>query len=151
MKARRQDRRKRVPFGISRQKLNLDAAIDARLKKAELRPRWINDDESGRIAGAMEGGYDFVEADKDTVVGDEQQEKDLRIRKVVGKTREGKPQYAYLMAIKEEYYQEDQALKEAENAKVDEAIRGGKPQGVKDHGIPAEHGGTYVKNISYTP
>jgi hypothetical protein len=51
------------------------------------------------------------------------------------------------MAIPEKFYTEDQAAKEAVNLKVDQAIRGGNPRGLKPHGVPTELGGTYNKNI----
>ena len=146
----RQKRTERVPFGVLRRKLNLDPATEKRLKENNMIPRFVNDEDFGqRLKDAQSGGYEFVTADGTEKLGDisEQQERDRCIKKLVGTHRDGSPKFAYLMAIPEQFYEEDQAAKEAVNMKVDNAIRGGSPTGLKHHGVDPKHGGTYNKNI----
>lgn len=148
MAPRGKSRTERVPFGVMRQKMTIDQSTKKRLAAEGKVPRWINDDDHGqRIMQAMQGGYEHIQADE---VGGQPQE-DRRIRKLVGSNKDGSPKYAYLMAIEEKFYKEDQAKKEAVNSKVDTAIRGGNPTGLGHHGVSAEQGKTYVKNIDYTP
>jgi len=150
----RKKRTERVRFGGLKRKLNLDSATEKRIKADNLVPRFINDSDHGqRLRDAEAGGYKFIEAEGTEKVGDaeELQERDRRIRRLVGTNKDGSPQYAYLMGIPKEFYDEDQAEKEKENLKVDEAIRGGNPKGLKHHGIPRSQGDTYVKNVNYKP
>jgi hypothetical protein len=150
--ATKQDRRKRTPLGVQRKSLSLDEktlkALNGRV------PRWVNDDNHGqRISAALEGGYNFIESTGTEMVGDtvKSEESDRRIRKLVGTHKDNSPKYAYLMAIEKEFYDEDQARKEAENAKVDQTIKGGQPRGINDHGISPDQGRTFVKNVEYQP
>lgn len=144
-----ESRRKRAPFGVPKKKLNLDDATMQRLKDDGLVPRWVNDVGS-RIHEALAGDYNFVN-NPNVKVGDTEESVDARIRKQVGTQKTGEPLYAYLMAIKKEFYDEDQEAKEEINKKVDHAIRGGNPTGLKHHGINPELGGSTVKNIDYQP
>ncbi len=147
-------RTKRVPFGMARRKMNLDAATTIRLGKAKLVPRWINDDNHGnRLMQAAEGGYVFVTSDGSEYIGDalETPDKDRRISKLVGTHKDGKPLIAYLMAIPEKYKQEDDESKEAVNRMVDDAIRGGQPAGLQNHGVAPQMGGASVTKIDYKP
>jgi len=148
----RQDRRKRTPFGVARRKMTLDNDTAQRLKAAGKVPRWIKDD-GRRLMDAQEGGYEFVHPVGTEAVGEDAvlQERDLSMKMIVGKNKDGSPQYEYLMAIDKEFYDEDQARKEKNNAMVDEAIRGGNPAGLDHHGVKPEQGKTYVKDINYTP
>ena len=147
----RQDRRKRVPFGVRKLTMNVDAETKKRLEAEGKVPRWIND-EDDKLTLAQEGWYEFVESDG-IEVGDkgEKQEARRKVRKLLGKRKDGSPQYAYLMAIDREYYEEDQRAKEDVNMKVDEAIRAGKPKGLQSHGVGPSLGRTYVKNVEYNP
>jgi len=142
------DRKERVPFGIQRRKLNISTEMEKKLVGKVT--RWINDTDS-RISDAQAGGYEFVQ--EDIKVGDAKttMETDRRKRQRVGTNKDGSPQYSYLMAIKREFYEEDQAKKEETNKKVDLAIRGGAPTGLNHHGVSPNAGGTYVKNIDYQP
>lgn len=91
----------------------------------------IFNDSPGRIANAMSGGYDFVSPDevggtkenvvsRNTDIGD-------KVRFLVGRTEDGKePQYAYLMKIRQEWYDEDQKAVQAKVNATDDAIRNGK-------------------------
>lgn len=150
----RQDRKARVPFGVQRRKMTLDSATEARLKAEGKVPRWINDDDHGsRLQAAQDGSYEFLMAEGTEVVGDAQetQERDRRIRKLVGTHKDGSPKYAFLMAIPKELYDEDQAAKEEKNKLVDQAIKGGSPSGLGHHGVSPDKGGSYVKNVDYNP
>lgn len=151
---RKTNRRERVPFGVASLKMNLDSSTMERLKKEEKVPRWINDVDD-RIISAERGGYEFVDDSGHEAIktGDagEVQEQDRRIKRRVGKTKDGAPIIAYLMAIPKEYYDEDQAKKEEVNARVDQAIKGGTPPGLSGHGVSSTEGGAYVKNVDYQP
>ena len=150
----RAKRTERVPFGQARQKLSLGKELEDKLNAEGLRPYWFNDDDHGqRLQDAQNGGYEFVTADGDEEIGDDKkvQERDRKIKKLVGTHKDGRPKYAYLMAIKKEWYEEDQQLKEERNRMVDNAIRGGEPEGLQHHGVDPSKGGTYKKNINYKP
>jgi hypothetical protein len=141
-------RRKRVPFGVMRQKLSVDQKTLDDLKKKGKVPRWINDT-GNRLMEAQESGYEFVEnREKAIVTGTEEEEHDKRIRYQVGKDSNGLPTFAYLMAIKKQFYDEDQAEKERINAMVDQSIKAGSPGGVgpNDIGINPDKGNVNVKS-----
>lgn len=148
----RADRTKRQPFGVMRQKLSVDQGTIESLKKRGMKPRWFNDDGS-RVMDAINGGYEFVENHKDGIKLGTQETpaEDRRIKVLVGKSKNGAPVYAYLMAIKLEFYEEDQAGKEKTNKLVDDAIRGGSPRGLSPHGVPEQLGGSSVKEVQYSP
>ena len=151
-RTRANDRKERVPFGIKRKKMNLGEEIERKLKVQGKIPRWFNDTKD-RIRRALDAGYEFVEADDNTKVGDakELQDEDRRIRKVVGSWQDNKPIYAYLMAISKKYYEEDKLKKREINQRVEKTIKAGQPDGVPNHGVGSSHGSTYVKNVNYTP
>jgi hypothetical protein len=113
------------------------------------RMRWINDTADGRVQRAEDGGYGFVTADGTERIGEGQNgNSDLgsRISRIVGTKEDGTPLRAYLMAIDEEYYQEDQAAKQKEVDEIDAQIRSGSVGNTK----PGQDG-RYVKDISYKP
>jgi len=73
----------------------------------------IFNDEAGRVEQALATGYEFVEPheiDLETSrrVTETNGAVDNKIRHVVGKTEGNNAQYAYLMKIKKEYFDEDQ-------------------------------------------
>jgi len=121
----------RVPFGGPRLKLQLSDEDGKGFVARGTVPRWIND-QDGRLARAQSGGYSFVKPEHAGSLGQgalHAGNTDLgaRVSKVVSR---GEPVItAYLMEITKEYYDEDQALKETRNAKVDEALAGGKTGG----------------------
>ena len=126
---RRESKTPRVPFSGFRQRLQLS---DLDMKDAEKRGmvmRWFNN-ESGRIEQALGAGYDFVNPMYVPSLGhgaifrdSSDPESQARVSVVVSK---GEPIIrAYLMEIRKEYYQEDQAAKEKHNQKVDEALAQG--------------------------
>lgn len=111
-------RSKRVPLGVSRPKL----AVSQRQGYVR---RWVNDVE-GRLQGAEQGGYQFVE-DQSLQIGApdvDNTNRDLgaRISRVVDKSTGMK---AYLMEIKQEYHEEDQKIKMREVDEVENAIKRG--------------------------
>ncbi len=117
----------RVPFGGPQLKLQLSAEERAKFTERGMVPRVIND-QDGRIQRAQSGGYDYVDPKYATSWGSQQLHQgntDLgsKVSKIVSR---GEPQIrAYLMEIKKEYYDEDQASKEVHNMKVDEALAQG--------------------------
>lgn len=89
--------------------------------------RVVNDKDE-RLKQALEGGYEFVESDEK--LGDERAAEgtaiDSRVAKPVGNGVTG-----YLMRIKKEWYEEDQAAKAAEVDKSEEAM---KPRNQQEQG-----------------
>ena len=147
----RTERKERISFGIPRKKLDIRVDLQKRLDADDMVPYWFNDTDHGeRIRAAQDGGYEFVTAEGYEKLGDtnEAQEKGSKIKKLVGTHKDGRPMYAFLMAIKRKWYEEDQAKKAEQNNMVDEAILGGNTPGVQAHGVAASKGGTYTKNIS---
>jgi hypothetical protein len=124
-------KRVRVPMGARRSRLQLSEEEAKAFETAGYITRWVND-QDGRVERAVAGGYEFVEPSEATSVGNSeitQGNTDLgdRVSKVVSR---GAPVIrAYLMKIKKEYYDEDQATKEKVNARVDEALAGGEAGG----------------------
>lgn len=126
-------RRERIPFSANRKRL------DIRWKKPEdaerYYARWFND-QDGRPERALEAGYEYVKPSEIAGLGDSelhQGNTDLnsRVSKVVGRAEGNIPIRAYLMRIDIDWYNEDQAEKEKQNAKVDEAILAGKAGGAE--------------------
>ncbi len=89
----------------------------------------IFNDEPGRIQTAIDGGWEFVSPDevggvKDSVTSGNT---DLgeKVRYLVGTSEKGDGLYAYLLKIKQEWWEEDQRELQKRNDRVDDAIRGG--------------------------
>lgn len=120
-------RRKRIPLGVPRLKLN-----------APTRPgyvrRWVNDD-AGRLDAAQQGGYEYVlgEARPDGVATEGM---GAKISRVVGTREGGAPITAYLMEIRKEWYDEDQKAKQAGVNATEEALK----RGSDEHGTPGTDG-----------
>lgn len=94
---------------------------------------YIFNDTPGRIEQALQADYEFVSPDeigsvgvnvvsRNTDIGD-------KVRFLVGTDAKGEAQYAYLMKIRQEFFEEDQALLAEKVDRVDNAIRGGKLTG----------------------
>lgn len=137
---RKAGRRKRVPFGGHRLKLQLSDEDTKALKEAGYVARWFND-QHGRIEAAEAGGYEFVRPEEAPSLGHgavHEGNSDLngKVSKIVSKS--GEPIRAYLMKIKKRYYDQDQAEKEKRNRAIDDAIRAGQPGGatVENQYIP---------------
>jgi len=122
-------RKKRASFNGTQGKTTVDFS---RLDEAGFHGHIFNDT-PGRITQALDVGYEFVEANevgsvatnvisRNTDIGD-------KVRFLVGNTDNGEPMYAYLMKIRKEFYEEDQAEAQAKIDAVDAAIRGGKLTG----------------------
>lgn len=84
--------------------------------------RWIND-RAGRLVQAKQAGYTHVE-EKDGTRG-----RGKSIKRIVGTHPNGEPMHAYLMEIKKEFYDEDQAAKLQPVDEIEAAIRSGVPRG----------------------
>ena len=93
---------------------------------------YIFNDTPGRITAAQDNGYEFVHpsevggttenvVSRNTDLGD-------KVRFLVG-SNDGEPMYAYLMKIKQEWWEEDQAELHNKNEQIQQAIRGGKLTG----------------------
>jgi hypothetical protein len=90
-------------------------------------------DKGGRIQSAMDNGYEFVRPDEVGGVSENvvSRNGDLgeRIRYLVNPRAEGTEQYGYLMKIRQEWHEEDQAELQSKNNLIDAAIRKGKITG----------------------
>ena len=90
-------------------------------------------DAGSRIQQAMDSGYEFVRPDEVGGVSENvvSRNGDLgeRIRYLVNPRAQGTEQYGYLMKIRQEWYEEDQAELQAKNNRIDASIRKGKITG----------------------
>ena len=135
-RTRQNKRAERTPLGGFRQRLS----VSEDQKEDGYVYRWMNDT-PGRLEQAEQAGYEYVDNAKAGDTGESNTDLGSRTSAVVDK-REGTR--AYLMRIRKEWYDEDQAAKESVNKQVDDAILGGKV---------AESEGQYVPSggISYKP
>ena len=104
---------------------------------------WMNDD--GNVENALDSGYEFVtkgETELENGVTPSNVDASDKIKQKVGTTQQGDILYAYLMKIKQEWHEEDMALIEADNKRIEEAIAGGNINGT------VGQDGRYVSNIS---
>lgn len=124
--------RKRIPFGAPRTKLEVP------YKPEGYHLHWVNDD-AGRIFAAQQGYYEFVSPDE---VGLDKTE-DNKVKVLVGKTAQHGPLFAYLMKIKQEYYEEDRGLINKQQDDFEKAL---KQQGNNQNG---EHGYVPKEGIKF--
>ena len=122
----RTQRKRRGVFNGMRQKLQVYGEI----KGYHL--CWINDI-PGMISQAKEGGYEFVsdseiEMANNNVVKRNASE-GTHVKVLVGTNEDNSAMYAYLMKIRDEYFQEDQEDVQGYNDKIDAQIRGGNVEG----------------------
>ena len=119
-------RQRRSSFNGTRQKLSVNSQIPG------YHLHIFNDNKDGRIQQALDSGYEFVAPEEVGVVTSNvtSHNTDLgdRVRYLVG-TDNGEPLYAYLMKIKQEWYEEDQKELQARNDRTDAAIRKGQIAG----------------------
>ncbi len=101
------DRKKRIPMGV-RQK-TWDTPPDDGFHYHVFNDGWTDHDPN-RIQKALNAGYEVVEGEK---------------HKTVGTSKDGSPIKGILMRIPQEFYDEDQELKQKEIDRVDEAIYAG--------------------------
>lgn len=122
-------RRERIPFGTHRRRLYVDEAY----KDKSYVYYWVNDIDD-RLRQVQAAGYVFCTDKEVPQVGDldvhnNNASTDSRVCRVVSRNTD-KPILSYLMKQKREWYEEDQALKEKQNKKIDDAIRrAGSPEG----------------------
>ena len=114
--------RVRNPFNGTKAKLTVNKQIPGY-------KLYIFNDEAGRIQTALEGGWQFVHPDEVGGVGERvtSVNTDLgdKVRFLVGADEKGDGFYAYLLKIKQEWFEEDQSAMQERNDLVDDAIRGG--------------------------
>lgn len=143
-RGRTEDRTKRVPLGVPHRKLNVSLKVPGK------RMRWLNDHwrkDPARISKALEGGYEFVNRQGITVGEgslDSNTDAGTLVSRVVGTNPDGTPIVAYLMAIDEELYKEDQTAKQKIVDGIDQQIKRGSNQNKL-----GKHG--YVDKIEYDP
>lgn len=128
----------RVPLGVARSKLSVP-------DRPGYKRRWINDTE-GRLAYAEQGSYTYV-TDQSLQIGSpdvDNENRDLgaRISRVVDKST---GQKAYLMEIKEEFYKEDQAVKQKAVKAKDDLIKHGKLDDDESRYIPEKGKGISIE------
>ena len=137
--------RKRNTFNGTEGKLTVDHKIEGYHLH-------ILNDTPGRIQQALDGGYEFVKpsellsvkenvTSRNTDVGD-------KVRFLVNPSAKEGEQYAYLMKIKQEWFDEDQAALQEKNNAIDDAIRSGRnpESGVKSEGFYTPREGISYKN-----
>ena len=129
-------RKKRIPVGVKRQKLNAD------ISPGKV-GRWVND-KAGRLQMFEDGGYEFV---KDPEATDSSDELGSRKSKIVDSQTGMK---AYLMQIDKELYDEDQAVNQARNDAIDNRIKSGRvDNNLGDAGYTTDKDGKSM--IKYEP
>ena len=131
------EKRSRVPVGTS------ELRLEAPDRPGYMR-RWVSDIKN-RLQRFERGGYEFVQTDAEESSGVHGQTSDSRVRQVVGRAEGGQPIYGYLMEIRRELYDEDQAKKASELEEQDADLRGGvvkqaHPNDAKADGISVQVG-----------
>ena len=122
--------------GTTRKRRNVFNGTEAKLGVRNQIPGYhlhIFTDTGSRVQEAMDSGYEFVTPDEIGGVSENvvSRNGDLgeRIRYLVNPRAEGTEQYGYLMKVRQEWYEEDQAELQAKNNRIDTAIRNGKVTG----------------------
>jgi len=119
--------RKRIPFGAPRLKLVVP------VKPEGYHLHWVNDD-AGRIFRAQQGFYEFATPEECGMDSTE----DGKVKVLVGKNAQNGPLFAYLMKIKQEYYDEDRELIDAQQDSFEEATKRGQNSNGEHGYIPKE-------------
>lgn len=98
----------------------------------------FNDTKDGRIQQALDTGYEFVSPEEVGGVSENVTDRNTdlggKVRFLVGSDN-GEPLYAYLMKIKQEWYEEDKAELAARNDRTEAAIKRGQVDGVDNTGF----------------
>lgn len=117
----RVERKRGRPMSIPMQKMEVP-------ENPGFHRHWLND-VGGRIQQALESGYTYVEKVNVELneVGVTPGNTDLgsKVSMYVGTDEQGKPLKAYLMEIKQEWYDEDQEIIAQQANRVDEALKAG--------------------------
>jgi hypothetical protein len=115
--------RRRRPM-IGGEKLGVDCS---KLMASGLYCHWIND-YPNRVNEALANGYEFVllsEVEIEPGVGAFSADSGERVSRIVGHNEQGGPLLGYLMKIKQEWKNENDAFYQKRAAKIDAAIRSG--------------------------
>lgn len=122
--------------GTTRKKRNVFNGTEAKISVQTQIPGYhlhVFTDAGARIQQALDTGYEFVRPDEVGGVSENvvSRNGDLgdRVRFLVNPRAEGTEQYGYLMKIRQEWYEEDQAELQAKNNLIDAAVRKGKITG----------------------
>jgi len=138
--------RKRIPMSVPRQRLEVNDIPGYHLHWMSGRP--------GRIPQAMQAGYEFVDIDEvvvqnmgiaDDIIVDGNSDLGSRVSVVCGAGEGDQPERLYLMKLREEWWQEDQAELRQKNKSIEDQIR----RGVATADTPGDTTNRYVK-ISQT-
>jgi len=139
-KEREAGKRQRVGFTGHRTRLQLTEVELKAMTKSGYRPYWFNEDQ---VDEAIAAGYIFVKPEEAKSVGQfelHEGNSDLgeKVSKIV--TKSNPPVRAFLMKTLIKNYEEDQKARERQNAKVDEALRGGEGVDSKYGSVDITHG-----------
>ena len=122
--------------GTTRKKRNVFNGTEAKISVQQQIDGYhlhVFTDTGGRIQQALDNGYEFVTPSEVGGVSENvvSRNGDLgeRIRYLVNPRAEGTEQYGYLMKIRQEWYEEDQAELQVKNNLIDAAVRKGKITG----------------------
>ena len=122
--------------GTTRKKRNVFNGTEAKISVQQQIDGYhlhVFTDKGGRIQSALDNGYEFVRPDEVGGVSENvvSRNGDLgeRIRYLVNPRAEGTEQYGYLMKIRQEWHEEDQAELQAKNNLIDAAVRKGRITG----------------------
>lgn len=118
-------RKKRVPFGVAKTKLGIEQNVEG------YHLHWINDT-VGRIYDAEQGGYEFV-APHEVGLSDT----DNRVKRRVGVNDDGTALFAFLMKIRQDWYEEDEKERQSRVDAIDNLIKGGHVDGARNTYIPS--------------
>lgn len=122
--------------GASRKRRNGFNGTEAKISVNHTIPGYhlhVLTDGGSRIQVALDSGYEFVTPEEVGGVSENVVSRNVdlgeRIRYLVNPRAEGTEQYGYLMKIRQEWFEEDQANLQAKNSRIDAAIRKGKVTG----------------------
>lgn len=122
MVVKKEVRKKRVPLGVMTSKLTIPDG----LVPNGMVPRVVNDD-GNRLQLAIAGGYQFVKPVPGLKWGDSAKDSNSdiggKMSTVVGQDKSGSPMRGYLMMIRKDYFEEDQAQKQGKVDVIDQAIK----------------------------
>lgn len=118
-------RKERVPLGVPASRLTVPESE----KDPNYVYRIVNDDDQGRIQRAIAGGYEFVKDPLKLGTGTQDGNTDLgsAISRVVGTKPDGKPMRGYVMRIRKDLHESDQAMKQRPLDEFERTIRKGLP------------------------